>query len=165
MCSETSSAPRKNAPSGFSFNGVPGRPVARETEDCPASMTRPFSTSSPVTKVRVDRVSLSNRANSARERLPRSFSNLKKRAWLICRMRLGVAMGKRYLIGKVVPGLEARCVCQFYKQTICHFQMWSGPELSLERCRSDAERNIKKLGSEKFVINRLDLVCFYNKLC
>src|SRR6266436_3102650 len=56
MCSAAISAPRINAPSGFSFNAVPGRPVAWAAEDPPASVTRPASINSPVTKVRVDRV-------------------------------------------------------------------------------------------------------------
>src|SRR5580704_8588188 len=153
MCSATSSAPRKNAPSGFNFNGVPGRPVAWETEDCPASMTRPLSTSSPVTKVRVDRVSLSDRASSARERLPRSLSNLKTRAWLICRIRLGVAMGKRHSSEKSVQGLEIRCVGQLCQQTIWHFKKvaCSGAFAGTVRVRMRKETPKKKPVSEKFL--------------
>src|ERR1700730_539969 len=143
MCSAAISAPRKNAPSGFNFNGVPGRPVAWEMEDWPASMTRPFSTSSPVTKVRVDRVSFRNRASSARERLPLSFSNLKTRAWLICRIRLGVAMGKRTHPEREFKNGKFAAFVNFVNKR------FRGPNVrhGLEILRQDADRSRKRLQS------------------
>ena len=102
--------PKKNAPSGFSFKPVPGRPVAWVIKDSPASLTKAISINSSVTAVEVDRVRLSVRASSALERVPSSLSSLKTLVWLMCRMSLGVAIGSN-------PMDPAVAVCQPSQQS------------------------------------------------
>ena len=60
-----------------------------------------------------------------------------------------------------MQGLEIRCVCQLCQQTICHFKNAASSGAFAGTIQVGCQ---KTRISEKFLVNTLDFVCFYNKL-